>query len=550
MPVVEVRAYWRHESRSIRTGSKALAMGLGATLIAGIALASAEGQLEAIPGLLALIPAAIGMRGAIFGALGSRLATGILTGEFEPRLHRRTYLGRQVEASTILSIASATQAGVIAWAISAALGLPTVGLLDLVAISLVGGVLSSMVLFVVVVWMARRADAVGFSMDDAGAPIITATGDLVTLPALLVATLVLQVPVLATATGALGIVGGLVAVIVGVRRGDAVIRRVVRESLVVLTIAVTIDVLAGVVVESRAEEQFDAAALLILIPPFIANCGSLGGMLSSRLASKLHVGLLTAAPRPRPSGTPGLLGHGAAGDAGVHRGRGRGVARRRDRPRRRPVDAGGHRLRHPRRGRDRAADPGAHGVRDGGELVPLRFRPRQPRHPRGHRDDGPHRRDLPRHRHQPARSFRMRNPRTVKEMLVGAKDAAELMVDLAYAAIFYGDEDLAREVLRLEDRVDELLVELRAVCMIAARSRDDADQLARVLSLAVSIEGIADAAEDIARVALKDLGVPAALRDDLRHATEVTARVKIRPDNELEGRRLKDLELPTRTGCG
>jgi mgtE-like transporter len=60
----------------------------------------------------------------------------------------------------------------------------------------------------------------------------------------------------------------------------------------VLTIAVTIDVLAGVVVEARAEQQFNAAALLVLIPPFIANCGSLGGMLSSRLASKLHVGQL------------------------------------------------------------------------------------------------------------------------------------------------------------------------------------------------------------------------------------------------------------------
>jgi mgtE-like transporter len=32
----------------------------------------------------------------------------------------------------------------------------------------------------------------------------------------------------------------------------------VRESLVVLTIAVTIDVLAGVVVEARAEQQFGA----------------------------------------------------------------------------------------------------------------------------------------------------------------------------------------------------------------------------------------------------------------------------------------------------
>ncbi len=138
--------------------------------------------------------------------------------------------------------------------------------------------------------------------------------------------------------------------------------------------------------------------------------------------------------------------------------------------------------------------------------------------------------------------------RTVKELLVDAKDAAELMVDLAYAAVFFGDDDLAREVLRLEEQVDELLVELRAVCMLAARTPDDADALAGVLSLAVAIEGIADSAEDIARVQLKDLGVPSALRDDLRYAEEVTARVKVREANQLEGRTLRDLELPAVTG--
>ncbi len=298
LPVSEVRTYWASESRSIRTGSSALTLGLGATLIAGIVLASAEEELEAIPGLLALIPAAIGMRGAIFGALGSRLATGILTGQFDRRLTLRSYLGRQIEASTVLSVASATQAGLIAWAISAALGLRTVPLLDLVAISLIGGMLSSVVLFVVVVVMARRSASVGFNLDDAGAPIITATGDLVTLPALLAATLVLRVPVAATTIGVVAVVLSLIAVVLGVRRRDPMIRRIVRESLVVLTVAVTIDVLAGVVVEARAEEQFGAAALLVLIPPFIAKCGALGGMLASRLASKLHVGQLE--PRTIP----------------------------------------------------------------------------------------------------------------------------------------------------------------------------------------------------------------------------------------------------------
>ncbi len=135
--------------------------------------------------------------------------------------------------------------------------------------------------------------------------------------------------------------------------------------------------------------------------------------------------------------------------------------------------------------------------------------------------------------------------RTVKELLVDAKDAAELMVDLAYAAVFFGDDDLAREVLRLEDQVDDSLVELRMVCMLAARTPDDAHALAGVLSLAMSIEGIADSAEDIARVQLKDLGVPSVLRDDLRFAEEVTARVTVRESNQLEGRTLREL----RTAC-
>ena len=324
IPIVEVRTYWAQESRSLRTGASALGIGLFATVIAGVVLMSAEARLEGIPGLLALIPAAIGMRGSIFGSLGSRLSTGIMTGEFDRELTRRSYLGRQVEAATVLSFATATQAGVLAWAISVALGLSTVPVLDLVAISLIGGLLSSVVLFFVVIGLARKSEANGWNMDDVGAPIITAAGDLVTLPALLVGTLVLAVEPLATTIGALGVVVGIVAVVLGVRRQDATIRTIVRESMVVLTIAVSIDVLAGIVVEARAEEQFSAAALLVLIPPFIANCGSLGGMLASRLASKLHVGLLE--PRLFPGKTAaldfslvallGFLAFGGVGAAG------------------------------------------------------------------------------------------------------------------------------------------------------------------------------------------------------------------------------------------
>ena len=37
-------------------------------------------------------------------------------------------------------------------------------------------------------------------------------------------------------------------------------------------------------------------------------------------------------------------------------------------------------------------------------------------------------------------------PRNLRSMLVEAKDSSELMVDLAYAALYFGDPDLAEEV--------------------------------------------------------------------------------------------------------
>ncbi len=138
--------------------------------------------------------------------------------------------------------------------------------------------------------------------------------------------------------------------------------------------------------------------------------------------------------------------------------------------------------------------------------------------------------------------------RNVKELLVEAKDASELMVDLAYAAVFFGDDDLAREVIRLEDRMDLAVHEMRILCMLATRTQQEAEQFAGILGMANAMEEIADAAEDIARVVLKDIGVPGELREDLRHAQEVLARVKLRPGNQMASRSLHDLALPSETG--
>ena len=139
-------------------------------------------------------------------------------------------------------------------------------------------------------------------------------------------------------------------------------------------------------------------------------------------------------------------------------------------------------------------------------------------------------------------------PKNVKELLVALKDESELMVDLAYAAVFFNEEKLAREVERLEEAMNDHLRRLRITAMLAARSPEDAEGMAGVLWIADAIESIGDAAADIARVVAARLGIPDALRPDLRHADEITARVKIREGSQAVGRSLRDLALPTETG--
>ena len=60
----------------------------------------------------------------------------------------------------------------------------------------------------------------------------------------------------------------------------------------------------------------------------------------------------------------------------------------------------------------------------------------------------------------------MNEPRNVKDLLVELKDASELMVDLAYAAVFFNEDKLAREVARLETRMTNDLRGLRSTAML------------------------------------------------------------------------------------
>jgi mgtE-like transporter len=287
-------ALLRSDPAGVGAGFVALVVSAFASLTAGLTLGAITGTLEELPGLLVLVPAAIGMRGNVFGALGSRLGTSIHAGTFRVSRRLDTLVGQNVAAALALSLATSLVLAVLAKVVSVGFGVTgTISIADFLVISVVGGMLSSVVALFVVVGVTAACVRWGFDLDNVHTPIVTTVGDMVTLPSLFLATYLAGLRWVTPAVAGLCAVAGLAALVVSQRARLPILRQIVRESLPVLALAGLVDVIAGIAVEKRLESFAAFPALLVLVPPFLGQSGSLGGILSSRVSTKLNLGLVS-----------------------------------------------------------------------------------------------------------------------------------------------------------------------------------------------------------------------------------------------------------------
>ncbi|RLE99543.1 MAG: hypothetical protein DRJ57_02190 [Thermoprotei archaeon] len=129
-------------------------------------------------------------------------------------------------------------------------------------------------------------------------------------------------------------------------------------------------------------------------------------------------------------------------------------------------------------------------------------------------------------------------PIPVKGLLRRMKDISWLMVDLAFYSVMYGDEELAKEVLELENSVDELDMLLTMQAALATRSVEEAERMVSVFKLASAANAISDAAAEIAKVALHKMRIPREAALSMRGMDEVLARASVR--GRAEGVTLRD----------
>src|SRR5215475_4411404 len=132
-------AYVRADFAGVRAGFFALLISSGGDLVAGITLGSITNTLADLPGLLVLVPAAIGMRGNVFGALGSRFGTQIHAGTFRPSRRIRSEFGQNVAGAILSSLAVSAALAVLAKAMAGAFGLgKTMSISQFLVVSVIG----------------------------------------------------------------------------------------------------------------------------------------------------------------------------------------------------------------------------------------------------------------------------------------------------------------------------------------------------------------------------------------------------------------------------
>jgi len=139
--------------------------------------------------------------------------------------------------------------------------------------------------------------------------------------------------------------------------------------------------------------------------------------------------------------------------------------------------------------------------------------------------------------------------KTSEGIVLEIKDKSELMVDLAYSSLLYDNKTIAKEVYNLEDLIDSLFQKIQKKSLRdVQKGKLKVDAALTLMRLAQAGEEIADAAQEIADVELRDVELHPILKMSVRESDEVLTRTQVDSQSILCGKTLGKLKLGSETG--
>ncbi|AEM39219.1 MgtE integral membrane region [Pyrolobus fumarii 1A] len=258
--------------------------------IAGLILSSLSGLIEHYPHILALYPIMAAARGNIYATLGSRITSRLHLGLVDPG-SPGSIVKREAPRIYIQSILSALVSATIA--LLALLAAGRMGRIS--ALEVFGtAVLLPAIIVPILTSFTVMAATLGFRRsidpDNYLTPLITLVGDIVVLPALAASA------VLAAIIGPFALLPLTVAFI-AYRVLDREGKRALAENTAAVLTGSIVELLTSYTLVSKLELLTANPLILAAIPSFNAENGAAIGVLASKLATRLHLGLYEANPR-------------------------------------------------------------------------------------------------------------------------------------------------------------------------------------------------------------------------------------------------------------
>jgi len=270
-------------------------------LCAGVILGKMTFFLETFPGLLVIIPGAIGMRGNIFGSFASRLSTNLHIGIISPKFEFSEDLNHNIFSSFVLTLVLSLFLAIIAKILCILLHQPSMELIDFILICVIAGFISNLLMLAITMLVSFKSFLHGWDPDNITSPIIAAFGDLFTLPAIIASIFILQEMnfsiIFKDIVLAIIIISIIVSFIYCYRLSYET-NTILRQSTPVLLLCSLLGGAAGGVLNSAVETLLTNPSLLTLLPLFSGESGSLISILGARLSSGLHSGLVEPFKKP------------------------------------------------------------------------------------------------------------------------------------------------------------------------------------------------------------------------------------------------------------
>ncbi len=301
----KIADYMRGNAVSLKQSYAAIFLSIITAILAGAFLKGAEELLTMLPGLVVLVPAALGMRGNVFAALGSRLGSALHMGTLSSFDTRNPVLRNNVYASMALTLIFSVFLGILAKGILLAFGFESISVIDLVLISFIGGVLSGLIMLAVTIFIVFVSFRKGWDPDNVTSPMITAFGDMFTVPTLMIGAAVVTTSHVSSNLALLIIALGIALLAFfdiftvetkqrSAELREASYRHIVLQSAFILVFTLLLDSLSGILIQSSLSVLISVPILLVILPAFLEEGGNVGNVMAARLSTKLHLGSVSS----------------------------------------------------------------------------------------------------------------------------------------------------------------------------------------------------------------------------------------------------------------